>query len=225
MNQSTPNFTVPVTISALTTHIVVVFETDSLLRDVWVTGEVSTWKQAASGHVYFSLKDSGATINAVMWRKSAHSHSWLPQASDQVVTHGWLCGGLSGRGAYQLYLNRIQPAGRGQLYAQFEALKQRLMEERLFDEERKRLIPTLPYRIGIVTSADAAALRDILWVLSMRWPLVDVVVFSTLVQGADAPRQIADALVTANQYHEENEPLEADFGAGWGKYRRSVGFQ
>ncbi|MBV7332093.1 exodeoxyribonuclease VII large subunit [Chloroflexi bacterium TSY] len=207
MNQPSPNLTDPVTISALTTHIVTLFESDPVLRDVWVTGEVSTWKQAASGHVYFSLKDSGATINAVMWRKSAYSHSWLPQAGDQIVAHGYV-GVYPERGAYQLYVNRIQPAGRGQLYAQFEALKQRLMEEGLFDEERKRPIPPLPRRIGVVTSADAAALRDILRVLSMRWPLIDVVVFSTLVQGAEAPHQIANALATANQYHEENEPLE-----------------
>ncbi len=80
----------PITVSKLTTHIVRLFEGDDLLRDVWVTGEVSNWKRAASGHVYFRLKDSGATINAVMWKSAAGSHSWLPREGDQVQAHGYV---------------------------------------------------------------------------------------------------------------------------------------
>jgi exodeoxyribonuclease VII large subunit len=197
----------PITISALSTHILALLENDPLLRDVWVTGEVSSWKRAASGHIYFTLKDSGATINAVMWRGSAVQHTWLPAAGDQIVAHGYV-GLYAERGAYQLYVNRIQPAGRGQLYAQFEALKLRLTEAGLFDPARKRPIPPAPARIGVVTSADAAALRDVLRVLSARWPLVDVVVFPTLVQGADAPPQIVAALAAANRYGAEVEPVE-----------------
>lgn len=196
----------PITISALSTHILALLENDPLLRDVWVTGEVSSWKRAASGHIYFTLKDSGATINAVMWRGAAVQHTWLPSAGDQIVAHGYV-GLYAERGAYQLYVNRIQPAGRGQLYAQFEALKLRLAEAGLFDPARKRPIPPAPARIGVVTSADAAALRDVLRVLSARWPLVDVVVFPTLVQGADAPPQIVAALAAANRYGAEVEPL------------------
>ncbi|MCB0045034.1 MAG: exodeoxyribonuclease VII large subunit [Caldilineaceae bacterium] len=197
----------PITISALTTHIVSLFEQDVLLRDVWVTGEVSTWKRAASGHIYFSLKDSGAAINAVMWRGSALSHSWLPQAGDQITAHGYV-GVYPDRGAYQLYVNRVEPAGRGQLYAEFEALKQRLATAGLFDDARKRALPVTPRRIGVVTSADAAALRDILRTLSARWPLVDVIVFPTLVQGSEAPRQIVAALAAANRYAQETEPID-----------------
>ncbi len=197
----------PITISALTTHIVALFEQDEVLRDVWVTGEVSTWKRAGSGHIYFSLKDQGATINAVMWRGSALAHSWLPQAGDQVIAHGYV-GVYPDRGAYQLYVNQLQPAGRGQLYAQFEALKARLAAAGLFDEARKRPIPIVPRRIGIVTSADAAALRDILRVLAARWPLVDVIVFPTLVQGSEAPAQIAAALARANRYSATIEPID-----------------
>ncbi len=197
----------PITISALTTHIVALFETDDLLRDVTVTAEVSTWKRAASGHVYFSLKDEGATINAVMWKGNAMSHTWLPQAGDQIVAHGYV-GVYPDRGAYQLYVNRIQPAGRGQLYAQFEALKARLAEAGLFDDARKRSIPVQPKRIGVVTSADAAAFRDILHVLSARWPLVDVLLFSTLVQGNEAPARIAAAIGEANRYSLEVESLD-----------------
>jgi exodeoxyribonuclease VII large subunit len=197
----------PLTISALTTHIVSLFDRDEILRDVWVTGEVSSWKRAASGHIYFSLKDSSATINAVMWRGSARTQTWLPAAGDQVLAHGYV-GIYPERGAYQLYVNQIRPAGRGQLYAQFEALKRRLAEAGLFDEERKRPIPVQPRRMGVVTSADAAALRDILRVLSQRWPLVDVVVFPTLVQGNEAPAQIEGALATANYYDAAVESLD-----------------
>ncbi len=197
----------PITISALTTHIVALFEQDEVLRDLWVTGEISTWKRATSGHIYFSLKDGGATINAVMWRGSAMAHSWLPKAGDQVVAHGYV-GVYPDRGAYQLYVNRIQPAGRGQLYAQFEELKRRLAAAGLFDDDRKRPIPVTPSRIGIVTSADAAALRDILHVLAARWPLVDVVLFPTLVQGSDAPALIEAALAEANRYASEVESLD-----------------
>ncbi|MFN8444626.1 MAG: exodeoxyribonuclease VII large subunit [Caldilineaceae bacterium] len=197
----------PLTISALSTHITMLFEQDELLRDLWVTGEVSNWKRAASGHIYFSLKDSGASIAAVMWRNSAIAHSWLPGEGDQILAHGYV-GLYPERGSYQLYVNQIRPAGRGQLYAQFEALKAQLEAEGLFASERKRPIPTAVRRIGIVTSADAAALRDILRVLSARWPLVEVIVFSTLVQGAEAPAQIVNAIKTANQYSQACEPLD-----------------
>ncbi|MEM7128129.1 MAG: exodeoxyribonuclease VII large subunit [Chloroflexota bacterium] len=197
----------PTTITSLTSHIVALFERDDLLRDVWVTGEVSNWKQAASGHAYFSMKDSGATINAVMWRRSASQHSWLPNNGDQILAHGYVSI-YPERGAYQLYVNRIQPAGKGQLYAQFERLKEQLGAAGLFDAERKRPLPAKVQRVGVITSPDAAAFRDILRVLSARWPSIDVILFPTLVQGSEAPRQVVHALSIANLYCMENEPLD-----------------
>jgi exodeoxyribonuclease VII large subunit len=197
----------PLTVSKLTFHIVQLFEQDDALRDVQVVGEVSNWKRAASGHIYFRLKDEGATINAVMWKGNALAHGWLPREGDQVVAHGYV-GVYAESGAYQLYANRLQPAGKGQLYAQFEALKERLRAAGLFDEARKRSVPAMPTRIGIVTSPDAAALRDILRVLSARWPLVDVLIFPTLVQGADAPPRIAAAIDAANRYAREVAPID-----------------
>ncbi len=199
--------TQPITVSTLSTHIVQLFEQDKLLSDVWITGEVSNWKRAASGHIYFSLKDSGATITAVMWRNSARAHTWLPSNGDQIIAHGYV-GVYPDRGVYQLYANRIQPAGRGQLYAQFEALKEKLAAAGLFDGERKRPIPLQPQRLAIVTSANAAALRDVLNVLSARWPLVDVLLFPTLVQGIDAPAQIANMLIAANRYSRDVAPID-----------------
>ncbi len=197
----------PVSVSKLTTHIVLLFENDETLRDVSVLGEVSNWKRAASGHIYFSMKDAGATLSAVMWKSNATAHTWLPREGDQIVAHGYV-GVYPERGAYQLYANRIQPAGRGQLYAEFERMKAKLQQEGLFDQDRKRPIPVQPKRIGVITSRDAAALRDILRVLAMRWPLVEVVVFPTLVQGGEAPGQIVAALESAAAYSERVASLE-----------------
>ena len=122
----------PITVSNLTTRIVGLFERDELLRDVWVTGEVSNWKRAASGHVYFRLKDSGAAINAVMWKSAAGAHSWLPCDGDQFLAYGYV-GVYPEAGAYQLYANVLRPAGKGQLYARFEELKVKLQAAGLFE--------------------------------------------------------------------------------------------
>jgi exodeoxyribonuclease VII large subunit len=112
------------------------------------------------------------------------------------------------RGAYQLYVNRIQPAGRGQLYVQFEALKAKLELAGLFDTTRKRAVRLLHGRIGIVTSRNAAALHDILRVIAVRWPLQEIVLFPCLVQGSEAPGQIADMVRIANRYHASNSSLD-----------------
>ena len=188
-----------VTITDLTNHIVALFEEDDLLRDIWVLAEVSSWKKAASGHIYFSLKESDAVINSVMWRGNAYRHTWLPRVGDQILAHGYV-GVYPERGSYQFYADEVRPAGRGQLFAQFEALKEKLAAEGLFDATRKRGILPEPRRLGIVTSPNAAALQDVLRTLGQRWPLVDVILFPTQVQGADAPGQIAAALDAANRF-------------------------
>ena len=189
----------PLTITQLTAHVTSLFEQDDLLQDVWVLAEVSRWTRAASGHVYFSLKDSGAVISSVMWRGNAHRHSWLPSEGDQILAHGHVSV-YPERGQYQFYANEIRPAGRGQLYARFEALKERLAAEGLFEAERKRPIPASPRRLGIVTSQSAAAFQDVLRVLGQRWPLAEAFLFPTQVQGAEAPGQIAAALAAANRF-------------------------
>ena len=197
----------PLTVSMLSAHIAQLFDSDTQLRDLWVSGEVSNWKRAASGHIYFNLKDSGANLAAVMWRTSAQAHSWLPNDGDQIIAHGYV-GVYPERGVYQLYANQIQPAGRGQLYAQFEALKARLNAAGLFAAERKRPIVARPQRIGVITSADGAALRDILRVLVARWPLVEIILFPSLVQGSEAPAQIVQALTTANHFSATYLPID-----------------
>ena len=197
----------PITVSTLSEHIANIIKQDEMLRDIWVIGEVSNWKRATSGHIYFSLKDQGANISALMWRNQADSHSWLPRSGDQIMAHGYVAT-YPDRGIYQLYVNRIQPAGRGELYAQFEKLKNQLQEQGYLDTAQKKPIVQAPQRVGIVTSPTAAALRDIVQVLSARWPLVEVVIFPTLVQGNEAPQQIEGAIASANLYTLHQAPLD-----------------
>lgn len=180
-------------VTDLTVYIRELFEIDYRLQDIEVSGEISNFTRARSGHLYFTLKDSGAQLKCVMWRSSAERLRFSPEDGDAVVASGRISVYEAG-GTYQLYANRLQPAGRGDLALAFEQLKQRLADEGLFDPEYKKAIPTTPKKIGIVTSADAAALRDILNVLNRRYPLVSVLIAPTLVQGADAPPQIVRAL-------------------------------
>ena len=182
------------TVSDLTRYIREMFEADYRLQDVWVQGEVSNLGRPASGHMYFSLKDAGAQIRCVMWRAAVAQQAALPQDGDAIVVHGRL-GVYEVQGSYQLYVDTIQPAGGvGALYRQFELLKARLQAEGLFDPDRKRPLPEVPHRIGIVTSPTGAALRDMLNVLSRRWPLLEVILAPTQVQGDEAPPQIVAAL-------------------------------
>jgi exodeoxyribonuclease VII large subunit len=187
----------PFTVSQLTAHISRLIEADPDLTDLWVEGEVSNFGQASSGHCYFTLKDPGSEIACVMWRGLARQQESLPVDGDLVLAHGQV-GVYEARGRYQLYVDRIRPAGIGDLYRRFEQLKAQLESEGLFAPERKRPLPRFPLCIGVVTSPSAAALRDIVSVLSRRYPLVEVILAPCLVQGESAPPQIVAALETLN---------------------------
>lgn len=181
------------TISELNDYIRQMFDLDYRLRDIDVTGEISNFTRAASGHLYFTLKDASAQLRCVMWRGQADRLRFRPRDGDAVVAHGRVSVYEAG-GQYQLYVEQLQPAGRGDLAAAFERLKNLLAAEGLFDPDLKQPLPRFPRKIGIVTSADAAALRDILTVLQRRNPLVSVLIAPTLVQGELAPPQIVRAL-------------------------------
>lgn len=195
------------TVSQLTAYIKSLFVGDEVLADVWLSGEVSNFSQPSSGHCYFILKDAGATLRAVIWRTQA-SRMVLPRNGDAVVVHGYVSVYEQG-GIYQLYVDHLEAAGVGRLWLEFERLKDRLAAEGLFDEARKRPIPSRPVRLGIVTSPTAAALRDILRTLARRYPLVDVLLAPTAVQGAEAPPGIVAALDLLNRWSREREPLDA----------------
>lgn len=188
-------------VSELTRYIRELFEIDFRLQDVEVTGEISNFTQARSGHLYFTLKDENAQLKCVMWRSAAGRLRFTPQDGDAVVANGRISVYEAG-GVYQLYAERLAPLGRGDLAVAFEQLKQRLDAEGLFASEHKQSIPAFPRKIGIVTSADAAALRDMLNVLQRRFPQVQVLVAPTLVQGRDAPPLIVRALQWLDGRHD-----------------------
>jgi exodeoxyribonuclease VII large subunit len=188
-------------------------DSDEILQDVWVRGEISGCRTYGSGHCYFTLKDAEAQLPCVFF-KNARLRSSAPDLRDgmAIAANGHIS--LYERdGKLQLYVERIEPIGDGALYLRFEQLKERLEAEGLFDEERKRPLPAQPAVIGIVTSPQAAALRDMLRVLRTRYPLARVVLSPTSVQGVEAPLAIANALDLLNQ-HGEAEVIIVGRGGG-----------
>ena len=181
------------TVSDLTRYIREMFEVDYRLQDVWVEGEVSGITRHSSGHIYFTLKDAASQVACVMWKNVAWTFGDLLAQGGQIVAHGKVSI-YEPRGQYQLYVDRVQPKGLGDLHAQFELLKAKLQAEGLFAPERKRPLPPFPHRIGVVTSPTGAVIRDMCNVLARRWPLVEVLLAPTKVQGDDAPPQIVAAL-------------------------------
>lgn len=186
------------TVSELTHYLRDLLESDEYLQELWVEGEVSNLSRPASGHLYFTLKDAGASLRCVMWRNAVLQQRSLPKDGDAVQVHGSISVYEAG-GNYQLYADAIRPAGEGALYQQFLELKARLEAEGLFDAARKRPIPRWPHTIGIVTSPTGAALRDMLNTIRRRYPLVNVVLAPTPVQGEEAPAGIIAALEALNR--------------------------
>lgn len=164
------------------------------LRDVWVRGEVSDMKVASSGHWYFGIKDASSQLGCVMFHPDAMRQTIEPRKGEMILVHGRI-DLYKARGDLQLYADQVQLAGGiGSLYERFELLKAALAQEGLFDAVRKQPLPLIPRHIGVVTSTDAAALRDVANVLRRRYPLVPVTVSPTLVQGAEAPPRIVQAI-------------------------------
>ncbi len=165
---------------------------------LWVRGEISNFVSAASGHWYFSLKDEAAQVRCVMFRHKSQYLDFKPANGMQVEVLA-LATLYEARGDFQLTLEKMRPAGLGALYEAFERLKAKLEGEGLFDAERKRDLPLLPKQIGIVTSLQAAALRDVLRTLANRMPSVPVLLYPVPVQGEGAGQKIAQAIRTASQ--------------------------
>jgi exodeoxyribonuclease VII large subunit len=181
------------TVSDLTRHVRSLLDTDYRLQDVWVSGEISNLSRPASGHLYFTLKDAQASLRCVMWRPEAARLPLLPREGQAIEAHGRVSVYEAG-GQYQLYADTLRPAGEGALYQQFLRLKARLEAEGLFEPVRKRPLPEWPLRIGLVTSPSGAALRDVIHVLRRRFPLAEVTLAPTPVQGDEAPAGILGAL-------------------------------
>ncbi|PKO15961.1 MAG: exodeoxyribonuclease VII large subunit [Chloroflexi bacterium HGW-Chloroflexi-10] len=181
------------TVSGVTQYLRALLESDEILRDVWIAGEISTLSTPSSGHVYFTVKDSGASMRCVIWRTQAARLRMKLQSGMAVEVHGYVSLYEAG-GQYQLYVDAVRLAGEGFLYQEFMRLKARLEAEGLFDMDRKRPLPAYPNRIGIVTSPTGAALQDMLNTLRMRYPLAEVILAPSPVQGEEAPAAIVKAL-------------------------------
>ncbi len=158
--------------------------------DIWVEGEISNFKRADSGHLYFTLKDDGAQVRVVMFRTQARLLRFRPEDGLQVLLRGRVTI-YEGRGELQLSAEFLEPRGAGALQIAFEQLKQKLAAEGLFDPARKKPIPALPRRIGVVTSPTGAAIRDILNILRRRHESANVLIYPAQVQGSEAPREVA----------------------------------
>jgi len=166
--------------------------------DVWVTGEVSNFRGATSGHLYFTLKDASAQIRAVCFRNQARYLKFKPQDGISVIARGHLSV-YEARGEYQLYVDYLEPAGIGALQLAFEQLKQKLAAEGLFDVARKKPMPMLPRTVGVVTSPTGAVIRDILRVLKRRFSNMNVLLYPVKVQGEGAAEEIAEGVQYFNQ--------------------------
>jgi exodeoxyribonuclease VII large subunit len=186
-----------ISVTDVTRYLRQLLESDELLQDVWVTGELSNLSRPVSGHIYFSMKDPTATLRCVIWKSNAQRLRVALQNGMALEAHGYIS--LYDRdGQYQLYVDTLRPAGEGYLYQEFLRLKARLEAEGLFAPEHKRPIPARPRRIGIVTSATGAALQDMLNTLGRRYPLVEVVLAPAAVQGTEAPLELVAALRALN---------------------------
>jgi len=186
------------TVTDLTGYIRDLLESDYNLQDVWISGEISNLSQPRSGHLYFTLKDSNASVRCVMWRNSVARLRFLPRDGDAFEAHGKVSV-YEASGQYQLYVDALRPLGEGILFQEFLRIKAKLEAEGLFDPERKRALPAWPKQIGLVTSPTGAALQDMLNTFRRRYPLVQVTLTPTLVQGEEAPAQIIQAIVTQNE--------------------------
>src|SRR5512142_935362 len=201
------------TVSSLTRYIRDMLESDMSLQDLWVQGEISNLSRPASGHIYFTLKDAGASLRSVIWRNGAMRLNISLQDGMAVAVHGKI-GVYEVSGQYQLYADIIQPAGEGALYQEFLRLKALLEGEGLFAVERKRPIPEYCTRVGVVTSPTGAALRDILDTLSRRLPTLEVILAPSPVQGDEAPLCIVQAIAALNALKERPDVILVARGGG-----------
>ncbi len=195
----------PLSVTELTRAIRRAIETQ--LGAVAVEGEISNWTLAASGHAYFSLKDENAVISCVMFRNVTMRLPFKPGDGTRVVARGTISV-YEPRGQYQLVVSTLEQAGLGDLYRRFLELKAKLEQEGLFDPARKRPLPPMPSRIGLVTSASGAVLRDIVNVVRRRFSGVSLLLSPTLVQGAEAPASILRALDRLYRWHERAPEAE-----------------
>lgn len=183
-------------ISDLNAYIKSIFDENPYLKKVYLRGEISNFKNHTRGHLYFTLKDDASRISAVMFYSSAIELKFAPEDGMNVLVEGRIsC--YPAQGTYQIYVDKMEPDGLGNLYIEYEKLKKKLSEEGLFSPEHKKPIPKIPKRIGVITAPTGAAIRDILSTIKRRFPICETILFPALVQGENAApdivRQIKEA--------------------------------
>ena len=186
-------------VSAVNQYLKDLLETQPLLNNIYIRGELSNYKVYPSGHHYFTLKDSQSALRCVMFRSSADRLRFRPESGMKVIAYGRISV-YPRDGAYQLYCTRITPEGVGDLYVAFEQLKEKLLREGLFDEAHKKPLPPYPERIAVITSPAGAAVHDMIRILRRRYPLAKVILLPVRVQGTEAPAEIAGAIRYANKW-------------------------
>lgn len=187
-----------ISISDINRIIKFTIDNNESLRSVYIKGEISNIKFHSRGHLYFSLKDENSKINAVMFNYNRYLN-FIPKDGDSVLVHGKVSV-YEATGSYQIYVDEMTEDGLGNLYQLFEELKKKLSTEGLFNPEHKKKINRLPRKIGVITAPTGAAIRDIISTINKRYPLVEIYVFPTLVQGDNAGKNIVRMIELANTY-------------------------
>ena len=188
------------TVSQLTKYIKYKLDNDVNLREVYLKGEISNFKAHTRGHFYFTIKDEGSRINAVMFASSASKVKFTPEDGMKILVTGRISV-YEATGGYQIYVNEMMEDGVGNLYVAFEQLKKKLASEGLFDDRYKKSIPKIPERVGVITAPTGAAIRDIISTINRRFPLTEVILLPSLVQGEGAKEDIVRQIKRAEDYN------------------------
>src|SRR5699024_6314893 len=186
------------TVTALTKYIKRKLSADPHLKNIWLKGEISNFKHHSRGHMYLTIKDDHARIQAVMFAGNNRRLKFRPENGMNVLIRGEI-GVFEQFGQYQLYIRQMEPDGIGSLYLAFEQLKEKLHKQGYFDKTHKRDLPKFPENIGVITSPTGAAVRDIITTIKRRYPIAQTTVIPALVQGVNAPESIVDAINRANE--------------------------
>ena len=187
------------TVTAINKYLKYKFDNDKNLINIFIKGEISNLKYHTTGHLYFSIKDENSKINAIMFSSAAKKLNFKPIDGSKVLITGRISI-YESSGSYQIYVSEMLEDGIGNLYIAFEKLKQKLSSEGLFDDKYKKKIPKIPEKIGIVTAPTGAAIKDILSTIKRRYPLVETILFPSLVQGENAALDIVKNIELAQNY-------------------------
>lgn len=188
-----------ITVTQLTRYIKYKIDNDIHLNEVFLKGEISNFKAHSRGHYYFTLKDEGSRINAIMFSSNTKKIKFLPQDGMKVLVTGKISV-FEANGAYQIYVNDMLEDGVGNLYIAYEQLKKKLESEGLFDQSKKQKIKKIPSKIGVITAPTGAAIKDIISTIKRRWPLTEIYLFPALVQGENAKEDIVKQLERADSF-------------------------